>query len=71
LEGAAALLAQALIATGTLAVRLRQIERRAPGLIGLLEPADRELALIVDACDRAQELIGGVLAKGQAERSKK
>jgi len=71
LEGATALLAQALDAAGILAVRIRQVARRAPALRELVDPADEELCTIVDACDQAQELIGGVLAEGQAERSEK
>lgn len=48
LEGAAGLLAQARDATGVLAIRLRQIWRRAPELAHVIEPADQELGDIVD-----------------------
>ena len=69
LEGASALLAQALDATGRLTVRMRQIWRRAPELGAVIEPADRELALVVDHCDQAQVLLEVAIAEAQARRT--
>jgi hypothetical protein len=61
-------LADVLKATGFLAIRLRQIHRRAPQLSALVDPGQAELSRIVDQADRAQELLGELLAQKQAER---
>jgi hypothetical protein len=71
LEGASMQLYSALQSAGLLAVRLRQIQRRAPGLLDILRPADEEIARLVDACDRAHQLIAGQLAADQATRSER
>jgi len=68
LEGIAALLSQVLEATGILAVRLRQVQRRAPELARVINPASEELRLIVDSCDDARRLLGEVLEMEQARR---
>lgn len=69
LEGIAGLLAQALDAADVLAIRLRQVERRAPELGALIGPAREELALVVGRCDRAQELVRAILAEDQVDRN--
>jgi len=71
LEGAAGLLAQARDRTGILAIRLRQILRRAPEMARVIEPAGDELTAIVDYCDDARELLGEGLAFEQERRSVK
>lgn len=70
LEGASGLLAQAMEATGILTIRLRQALRRAPRLDHILSPAEDELAIIVDNCDDARELLGRLLEIEQEQRRK-
>ena len=70
LEGVSALHDKIQTSAGILAVRLRQIQRRAPDATEKLELADEELAQLVDACDDAQELLAGVLAADQETRSR-
>ena len=70
LEGVSALHDKIQTSAGILAVRLRQIQRRAPDATEKLELADEELAQLVDACDDAQELLAGVLAADQKVRSR-
>ena len=70
LEGVSALLDKTQASAGILAVRLRQIQRRAPDATEKLELADQELARLVDSCDDAQELLAGVLAADQETRSR-
>ena len=70
LEGVSALQDAIQRSAGLLAVRLRQIQRRAPDVTEKLRLADEELARLVDACDDAQELLAGVLAADQEVRSK-
>ena len=70
LEGVSALHDKIQTSAGILAVRLRQIQRRAPDATEKLELADEELAQLVDSCDDAQELLAGVLASDQKVRSR-
>jgi len=70
LEGVSALHDQIQTSAGLLAVRLRQIQRRAPDATEKLALADQELARLVDSCDDAQELLAGVLAADQKVRSR-
>ena len=65
------MLHSALDSCGVLAIRLRQVLRRAPELGHLVCPAMEELAMVVDRCDQAHELLKDVLAEEQAERSNK
>ena len=58
------------MACGILAVRLRQIGRRAPELGELVELAAREVGRIVDGSDEAQELLKRVLEGEQRERTR-
>ena len=69
LEGVSALQDAVQTSAGVLAVRLRQIQRRAPEVTEWIRLADEELARLVDSCDDAQELLAGVLAADQAVRS--
>ena len=71
LEGASALLDEALRACGILSVRLRQVWRRAPELGAALELAGDEVARVVDGCDGARELLHQVLEVEQEERSRR
>jgi hypothetical protein len=71
LETVAALLYDVLTATGFLAIRLRQVRRRAPQVIDVVDPGQQELARIVDNVDQARELLGAVLEEKQRERSLK
>ena len=71
LETASALLYDVLTATGFLAIRLRQVHRRAPQLVDVVNPGQQELARIVDSVDQARELLGAVLEEKQWERSRK
>jgi len=70
LEGVSALQDAVQTSAGVLAVRLRQIQRRAPEVTEWIRLADEELARLVDSCDDAQELLAGVLAADQAVRSR-
>lgn len=70
LEGMSALLDGVMRACGIVAVRLRQARRREPHLAGVLEPASEELALIVDSCDQAHEMVKAVLIASQARRTR-
>ena len=69
LEGAAALLSGVQHASGVLAVRLRQVKRRAPSLAELIGLASDELVRIVDGCDSAHELLKRILAAEQERRT--
>jgi hypothetical protein len=72
LEAASALLANVSQAAGILAVRLRQILHRLPARYrDLALGAGEELTRVVDACDRAHELLGEELAVLQDRRSRK
>ena len=71
LEGASALLYSVLDSCGVLAIRLRQVLRRAPELGHLICPAIEELTMVVDRCDQAHELLKAVLVEEQVGRSKR
>lgn len=68
LEGASALLDEAMCACGVAAVRLRQARRQQPHLADMLEPIGDELSVIVDSCDDAHRLIKRRLAEEQERR---
>ena len=71
LEGISALLDEAMDICGIVAVRLRQASRQEPRLISVLNPANQQLAHIVDNCDCAHELIKEILAQAQICRAGK
>ena len=68
LERAAGMLARGQEATGILAIRMRQVERRAPGLRELVRAGQSQLVVIADALDEAHALLGEVLDEKAKER---
>lgn len=70
LEGISALQDAIQESVGILAVRLRQIQRRAPDVMEWVRLADEELARLADSCDDAQGLIVAMLSTEQQKRSR-
>lgn len=70
LEGISALQDAIQESVGILAVRLRQIQRRAPDVMEWIRLADEELARLADSCDDAQGLIAAMLSIEQQKRSR-
>ena len=68
LERAAGMLATAQEAAGILAIRFRQILRRAPALDELVTAGQRQLTAIADALDEAHVLLAEVLEVKASER---
>jgi hypothetical protein len=68
LECAAGQIARAQDLAGIVAIRLRQVQRRAPGLQELLVTGQAQLTALADALDEAHTLVSAVLDKKAAER---
>jgi len=68
LERAAGMIAGAQEAAGIVAIRLRQVRRRAPALRELVVHGQGQLTAIADALDEAHALLGAVLEEKQRER---
>ena len=68
LERAAGKVAGAQEAAGIVAIRLRQVLRRAPALRELVVHGQGQLTAIADALDEAHELLCAVLDEKQRER---
>jgi len=71
LERASGMIATAQEAAGILAIRLRQVARRAPALAVLVGAGQTQLTALVDALDDAHGLLGGVLGQKHQDRSEK
>lgn len=72
LEGAHCRLASALECAGILAVRIRQVERRAPAeLLKAIRPAQDELGTLVDKLDAAHSLLQQLLDERQSRRAER
>jgi hypothetical protein len=71
LELASMHLADAQIAAGILAVRVRQMTHRLAGCAELSAGAVAELTRIVDRCDAAHQMLGEELAQLQSVRTGK
>jgi len=65
------MIARAQEAAGIVAIRLRQVQRRAPALHELVIQGQGQLTAMVDALDEAHELLGEVLEEKAAERHRK
>jgi len=71
LERAAGMIAGAQEAAGIVAIRLRQVRRRAPALRELVRMGQVQLTAMADALDEAHALLGAVLEEKAAERHRK
>lgn len=71
LERAAGMIAAAQESAGIIAIRLRQVERRAPQLHELVTAGQGQLTAIADGLDEAHALLAAVLEAKHAERSRK
>jgi hypothetical protein len=69
LERASGRIATAQEAAGILAIRLRQVARRAPALSVLVGAGQVQLTALVDALDDAHGLLSGVLGQKHQDRS--
>jgi len=70
LEVASGMLAHALEVGGIVAIRLRQVQRRAPALHELIVAGQGQLTAMVDAMDEAYGLLHEVLSDKYAQRHK-
>jgi hypothetical protein len=71
LERAAGMVANAHELTGLVALRLRQVQRRAPLLGELIEAGQRQVTALADALDEAHALIDAVLTEKHEVRSER
>jgi len=71
LERAAGMIARAQEEAGIVAIRLRQVQRRAPALRELVVQGQGQLTALADALDEAHELLGAVLEEKRAARHRK